>query len=61
MICFLVGETERRRLSSRALEDQKLYITVDLSMTDYHARELHLLCGDENSLRMVTPRKRCSF
>lgn len=42
--------------------DQKLYITVDLSMTDYHARELHLLCGDENScLGMVTPGKRHSF
>lgn len=37
---------------------QKLYITIDLSMTDYHACELHPLCRDENSLRMVTLGKR---
>lgn len=41
---------------------QKLYINADLSMTDDHAREPHLLCGDEDScLRMVTPGKRHSF
>lgn len=41
--------------------EQKLHITTDLSMTDYHACELHPLCGDENSLRIVTLGKRHSF